>query len=156
MPLYVDYTRLLLAAILRVSYCHVFTFFFSFFNHQSYETCKMAPKQRMRIANEKASKNITQRGNVPKSTVSEKPPFNPGEVFKVFLFTFSFLVINRLIYFALCVFQKSEKNKTPVSPWLLALFLFVVCGSGKFLFLYFTILFVSIIAMSVWDIGPYI
>ncbi|CAH1738533.1 Stress-associated endoplasmic reticulum protein [Cinara cedri] len=55
----------------------------------------MAPKQRMRIANEKASKNITQRGNVPKST-------------------------------------KSEKNKTPVSPWLLALFLFVVCGSVIF------------------------
>lgn len=35
----------------------------------------MAPKQRMRVANEKASKNITLRGNVPKSTVSrqEKP-----------------------------------------------------------------------------------
>jgi hypothetical protein len=30
----------------------------------------MAPKQRMRIANEKASKNVTMRGNVPKSTVS--------------------------------------------------------------------------------------
>ena len=30
----------------------------------------MAPKQRMRIANEKATKFITQRGNVPKSTVS--------------------------------------------------------------------------------------
>lgn len=30
----------------------------------------MAPKQRMRVANEKASKNITLRGNVPKSTVS--------------------------------------------------------------------------------------
>lgn len=28
----------------------------------------MAPKQRMRIANEIASKNITQRGNVPKTT----------------------------------------------------------------------------------------
>lgn len=31
---------------------------------------EMAPKQRMRIANEKASKNVTMRGNVPKSTVS--------------------------------------------------------------------------------------
>lgn len=30
----------------------------------------MAPKQRMRIANEKASKNVTMRGNVPKSSVS--------------------------------------------------------------------------------------
>jgi Ribosome associated membrane protein RAMP4 len=32
-------------------------------------TDSMAPKQRMRIANEKASKNVTQRGNVPKTTV---------------------------------------------------------------------------------------
>lgn len=31
----------------------------------------MAPKQRMRIANEKAMKNVTLRGNVPKSTVSK-------------------------------------------------------------------------------------
>lgn len=29
----------------------------------------MAPKQRMRIANERATKNITLRGNVPKSSV---------------------------------------------------------------------------------------
>lgn len=31
---------------------------------------KMAPKQQMKIANEKAQKNILMRGNVPKSTVS--------------------------------------------------------------------------------------
>lgn len=31
----------------------------------------MAPKQRMRIANEKAMKNVTMRGNVPKSSVSQ-------------------------------------------------------------------------------------
>lgn len=30
----------------------------------------MAPKQRMRLANEKAMKNVTMRGNVPKSSVS--------------------------------------------------------------------------------------
>lgn len=30
----------------------------------------MAPQQRIKVANEKASKNITLRGNVPKSTVS--------------------------------------------------------------------------------------
>lgn len=30
----------------------------------------MAPKQRMRIANEKASKMVTMRGNVPKTSVS--------------------------------------------------------------------------------------
>lgn len=30
----------------------------------------MAPKQRMRLANEKAMKNVILRGNVPKSSVS--------------------------------------------------------------------------------------
>lgn len=34
----------------------------------------MAPKQRMRIANDKASKNVTMRGNVPKSSVSMQIP----------------------------------------------------------------------------------
>ncbi|XP_058119386.1 stress-associated endoplasmic reticulum protein 2 [Anopheles ziemanni] len=55
----------------------------------------MAPKQRIRIANEKASKNITLRGNVPKSS-------------------------------------KNAEEKYPVGPWLLALFIFVVCGSAIF------------------------
>ncbi|KAK3926968.1 Stress-associated endoplasmic reticulum protein 2 [Frankliniella fusca] len=55
----------------------------------------MAPKQRMRIANEKASKNVTLRGNVPKSS-------------------------------------KPQDEKYPVGPWLLALFIFVVCGSAIF------------------------
>ncbi|KAL0274620.1 UNVERIFIED_CONTAM: hypothetical protein PYX00_002709 [Menopon gallinae] len=55
----------------------------------------MAPKQRMKIANEKASKNITMRGVVPKSS-------------------------------------KSQDDKYPVSPWLLALFIFVVFGSAIF------------------------
>ncbi|CAH1405333.1 stress-associated endoplasmic reticulum protein 2 [Halyomorpha halys] len=55
----------------------------------------MAPKQRMRYANEKASKFVTMRGNVPKST-------------------------------------KALEEKYPVGPWLLALFVFVVCGSAVF------------------------
>ncbi|XP_053671681.1 stress-associated endoplasmic reticulum protein 2 [Anopheles nili] len=55
----------------------------------------MAPSQRIRIANEKASKNITLRGNVPKSS-------------------------------------KNNEEKYPVGPWLLALFIFVVCGSAIF------------------------
>jgi len=55
----------------------------------------MAPKQRMRIANEKASKYVTMRGNVPKSS-------------------------------------KTKEDQYPVGPWLLALFLFVVCGSAIF------------------------
>jgi len=52
-------------------------------------------QQRMRIANEKAMKNVTQRGNVPKS-------------------------------------NKTDQEKYPVGPWLLALFIFVVCGSAVF------------------------
>jgi len=52
-------------------------------------------QQRMKIANAKAEKNITQRGNVPKS-------------------------------------NKIDPEKYPVGPWLLALFIFVVCGSAVF------------------------
>ncbi|CAG0899988.1 unnamed protein product [Darwinula stevensoni] len=54
----------------------------------------MAPKQRMRLANEKASKNVTMRGNVPKTL-------------------------------------KSQEESYAVGPWLLGLFVFVVCGSGQ-------------------------
>jgi len=55
----------------------------------------MVRSQRMRVANEKASKNVTNRGNVPKT-------------------------------------NKSEIEKYPVGPWMLALFVFVVCGSAIF------------------------
>jgi hypothetical protein len=49
----------------------------------------------MRIANEKASQNVLNRGNVPKTL-------------------------------------KAAEEKYPVGPWLLALFVFVVCGSAVF------------------------
>jgi hypothetical protein len=49
-------------------------------------------QQRMRVANEKAQKNITQRGNVSNKVATE--------------------------------------SKYPVGPWLIGLFIFVVCGSG--------------------------
>ncbi|XP_033032886.1 stress-associated endoplasmic reticulum protein 2 isoform X3 [Trachypithecus francoisi] len=52
----------------------------------------MVAKQRIRMANEKHSKNITQRGNVAKTL-------------------------------------RPQEEKYPVGPWLLALFVFVVCGS---------------------------
>jgi len=55
----------------------------------------MANKQRMRIASEKHSKNITARGNIPKTL-------------------------------------KNSEEKSPVGPALMALFLFVVCGSAVF------------------------
>ncbi|XP_069583631.1 stress-associated endoplasmic reticulum protein 1 [Dendrobates tinctorius] len=56
----------------------------------------MVAKQRIRMANEKHSKNITQRGNVAKTSR------NPTD------------------------------EKSSVGPWLLALFIFVVCGSAIF------------------------
>jgi hypothetical protein len=49
----------------------------------------------MKVANEKAMKNITNRGNVPKG-------------------------------------NKMEADKYPIGPWLLGLFIFVVCGSAVF------------------------
>ncbi|KAL6104878.1 stress-associated endoplasmic reticulum protein 1 [Spinachia spinachia] len=55
----------------------------------------MVAKQRIRMANEKHSKNITLRGNVTKST-------------------------------------RSVTEDKGVGPWLLALFIFVVCGSAIF------------------------
>ncbi|XP_041093230.1 stress-associated endoplasmic reticulum protein 1-like [Polyodon spathula] len=56
----------------------------------------MSAIQRMKIANEKHSKTITQRGNVQKNT--------------------------RVV----------TEDRSPVGPWLLALFVFVVCGSAIF------------------------
>ncbi|XP_018119296.1 stress-associated endoplasmic reticulum protein 1 [Xenopus laevis] len=56
----------------------------------------MVAKQRIRMANEKHSKNITQRGNVAKSS------------------------------------RNVTEEKSSVGPWLLALFIFVVCGSAIF------------------------
>ncbi|XP_029373444.1 stress-associated endoplasmic reticulum protein 1 [Echeneis naucrates] len=55
----------------------------------------MVAKQRIRMANEKHSKNITQRGNVSRST-------------------------------------RTLGEDKGVGPWLLALFIFVVCGSAIF------------------------
>uniref|UniRef100_A0A2L2YT95 Ribosome-attached membrane protein 4 n=1 Tax=Parasteatoda tepidariorum TaxID=114398 RepID=A0A2L2YT95_PARTP len=55
----------------------------------------MANSQRMRIANEKASKNVPLRGNVPKTS-------------------------------------KVQDEKYAVGPWLLVLFIFVVCVSSVF------------------------
>lgn len=55
----------------------------------------MARAQKMKVANEKASKNVMLRGNVPKSS-------------------------------------KSSTEKYPVGPWILALFIFLVCGSAIF------------------------
>lgn len=136
---------------------------------------KMVAKQRIRMANEKHSKNITQRGNVAKTSVRKErtrlraaagaeaeptatssPPQtrpavgarsreldtklgeggagagrfgNGGETprwgswvavfFCIWNGGFSFLQRN------------APEEKASVGPWLLALFIFVVCGSGK-------------------------
>uniref|UniRef100_A0AAX7TXC3 Stress-associated endoplasmic reticulum protein n=1 Tax=Astatotilapia calliptera TaxID=8154 RepID=A0AAX7TXC3_ASTCA len=57
----------------------------------------MSAVQRMKVANERHSKTITQRGHVQKTS------------------------------------RPVNDEKSPVGPWLLALFVFVVCGSGEFL-----------------------
>lgn len=64
-------------------------------NNMIFAEMSATAQQRMKIANAKAEKNITARGNVPKST-------------------------------------KPDQEKYPVGPWLLALFIFVVCGSAIF------------------------
>lgn len=61
-----------------------------------WDPAKMVAKQRIRMANEKHSKNITQRGNVAKTS------------------------------------RNAPEEKASVGPWLLALFIFVVCGSAIF------------------------
>ena len=71
-------------------------------------------QQRMKLANEKAMKNITNRGNVPKST-KESPEKYPVSL--------SFNQINSF---------ESNIALFQVGPWLLALFIFVVCGSAIF------------------------
>jgi len=76
---------------------------------------EMAPKQRMRIASQKHSQNVINRGNVPKSVVVWNLPT---------------LMLNLEIS-NLFFFQKSSEEKSPVGPYLLAFFIFVVCGSGK-------------------------
>ncbi|XP_058265330.1 uncharacterized protein zgc:85858 isoform X1 [Hemibagrus wyckioides] len=55
----------------------------------------MSAVQRMKVANEKHSKTITQRGHVQKTA------------------------------------RVQGEEKSPVGPWLLALFVFVVCGSAR-------------------------
>ncbi|KAL7375412.1 hypothetical protein ABVT39_016926 [Epinephelus coioides] len=55
----------------------------------------MSAVQRMKVANERHSKTITQRGHVQKTS------------------------------------RPVNEEKSPVGPWLLALFVFVVCGSGN-------------------------
>lgn len=61
----------------------------------SLEFYKMVSKQHMRLASKKHMKNITQRGNVSKSSLL-------------------------------------KEEGPPVGPWMIALFVFVVCGSAIF------------------------
>lgn len=72
---------------------------------------KMVAKQRIRMANEKHGKNITQRGNVAKTS------------------------------------RNAPEEKASVGPWLLALFIFVVCGSAIFQI-------IQSIRMGMWSDWP--
>nr|XP_033814633.1 stress-associated endoplasmic reticulum protein 1 isoform X1 [Geotrypetes seraphini] len=75
----------------------------------------MVAKQRIRMANEKHSKNITQRGNVAKTSVREpRRQLGAGPVPST------------------VPPRNAQEEKSSVGPWLLALFIFVVCGSAIF------------------------
>ncbi|RXG71098.1 Stress-associated endoplasmic reticulum protein 2 [Armadillidium vulgare] len=85
--------------------------------------------QRMKVANEKAAKNITNRGNVPKTTADAdedgqilKPNDNRNN---------SWWHRIPLKHISMKEKRASEENY-PVGPWLLGLFIFVVCGSAVF------------------------
>ena len=80
----------------------------------SFQLSEMPAKQRMRIASQKHSQNVVSRGNVPKSQVMKRTG-----------------VTRTTRLFSAYIFQKPSEEKTPIGPYLLALFIFVVCGSGK-------------------------
>ena len=74
----------------------------------------------MRIASKKHSQNVNARGNVPKSLA----------VSDFFIHTVNPLRTHSKLNLRLSLFQKSDEDKSPVGPYLLAFFVFVVCGSG--------------------------
>jgi hypothetical protein len=84
----------------------------------------MVAKQRIRMANEKHSKNITQRGNVAKTSVrgAAGPGVRAGRGHGVPV---------HLNPGSSRLQRNAPEEKASVGPWLLALFIFVVCGSGE-------------------------
>lgn len=76
--------------------------FFGFYIFQVFPTHTiMAPKQRMRLANEKAMKNVTLRGNVPKTSVSTCIQFN-----HIVLLSITLLMIGQVLK----VFREQYRN----------------------------------------------
>jgi len=98
----------------------------------------MPAKQRMRVASEKHSQNVTTRGNVPKSLVSSTSNSWRKNLIRHERRN-SFETWNQNLALTVTfkcwssrLFQRPQEEKYPVGPILLGLFLFVVCGSGKF------------------------
>lgn len=137
----------------------------------------MVAKQRIRMANEKHSKNITQRGNVAKTSVRNsgrpspfgrriggpRPAPGPRRVLPQTRLTLDsssggiwggrrdlwdagsatwpwgcrprepgIRVVSLRLKLNFPFLQRNApEEKASVGPWLLALFIFVVCGSGK-------------------------
>ena len=81
----------------------------------------------MKVASEKHSKNIVNRGNVSKNNVSCSNNFDEYS----FIYVARYNISVCLLYFFRFE-QKGDETKAPVGPWLLALFIFVVCGSAVF------------------------
>lgn len=78
----------------------------------------MAAKQRMRLANEKASKNVTLRGNVPKSTVSSTLTI----LLSFFLKNSSFPVLFIRFFFF------SETREGVVTRWAMVISFIHICS----------------------------
>lgn len=89
---------------------------------------KMPAKQRMRVANEKHSQNVTTRGNVPKSLVSRSLYHLSSCAIEINQPLIGNLYISAFLSVRI---QRPQEEKYPVGPILLGLFIFVVCGSGK-------------------------
>ncbi len=96
------------------------------FQRQQPTSSKMVKSQRMRVANEKASKNVTQRGNVPKSTVSRFK--EPGQLvtrhnkteFVVMLINWPICGPHNAHLFTFVTTFTTEKRRRQVPGWTMA------------------------------------
>jgi len=98
----------------------------------------MPAKQRMRVANEKHSQNVTTRGNVPKSLVSSISNSRRKTSYAMKDETHSKLETLTVTFkcWSSRLFQRPQEEKYPVGPILLGLFIFVVCGSGELIVIF--------------------
>ncbi len=105
----------------------------SFYVHRTrspLHSAAMAATQRMKVANEKADKYITMRGNVPKSSVSGSLSFvsaplsdlTGSDLLRILLYTCVFLMYNRVTLLSI-----AEGKRWSFTCWTLAPGTFCLC-----------------------------